>query len=122
MKVSGKIKFPLYGCVLSVIFTDNPPKEVNAIRKKYKEVSELDKDVEGVFVAIDSTIVEYFLIIDFKYLTHNTIAHESYHAVKRITKDRDIEDEESEAWISGFISGNIYKLLDKRGIKVKHDI
>ena len=65
-------------------------------------------------------IDSYYLLLGSQYLTHNTIAHELYHAVVRITEDRDITDEEAQAWLVGHLSGEIYKFLDKKKLVIKH--
>jgi hypothetical protein len=49
---------------------------------------------------------------------HNTIAHEVFHAVMKITEDRDINDEEAQAWLVGHISGDIYKFLKRKKIEI----
>lgn len=55
-----------------------------------------------------------------KYLSHNTIAHEVFHAVMKITEDRDIKDEEAQAWLVGHITGDIYKFLKKKVIEISN--
>ena len=65
-------------------------------------------------------IDKYFLLIDLKYLTYNTIAHEIYHAVVRVTEDRGIVDEEAQAWLCGHLTGTIHKFLDKKKLEIKH--
>jgi len=41
--------------------------------------------VEGVLLSPMTD--DYSLILDLKYLTHNTIAHEMYHSANRICED-----------------------------------
>jgi hypothetical protein len=65
-------------------------------------------------------ITNYYLIIDLKYLSYNTLAHELYHAVVRVTEDRDIVDEETQAWLAGHLTGTMYKFLEKKNLPIKH--
>lgn len=115
---STTIQFPTYNCKLTVIIADTVSKEVNKLYKKYKIEDDFGDEAEGAVVMLSSD--HYYLIIGASFITHNTIGHEIYHAAVRITEDRDITDEESQAWVAGHISGMIYKFLDKKKITIKH--
>lgn len=112
-----KIHIPIYSCTLILIITDKLDEEIARLYKRKKKTLEPDT-LEGLLVSFE--ISEYYLLIDQKYLTHNTISHEVYHAVKRITEPRDILEEESCAWLSGFLATNIYKFLSAKSIAVGH--
>jgi uncharacterized protein (DUF1499 family) len=93
--------------------------ECSKIYKKFKlNVEDEDGESEGMVISPD--IDKYFLIIDLNYLSHNTLAHEIYHVVVRVTEERDIVDEEAQAWLAGHITGVIYKFLDKKKFQIKH--
>ena len=115
MRISTTIKLQTYSCELVVTITDALKKESDRIYKKYKL-----SDGENEGLLITPSIAKYYLLIDTKYLTHNTIAHEMYHAVVRVTEDRGVSDEEAQAWLSGHLSGVIYKFLDKKKLEIKH--
>lgn len=119
MKVSTTIKLPTYSCQVVIIVTDQLRAESDKIYKKYKlKCEEEDGENEGILISPE--IDQYFLLVDVKYLSHNTIAHETYHAVVRVTEDRGIVDEEAQAWLCGHLSGVIYKFLDKKKLEIKH--
>ena len=119
MKITTTIKLPTYSCELLFIITDQLKAESEKVYKKYKLKLEDDGgESEGILLSPD--IDKYFLIIDTKYLSHNTIAHETYHAVVRVTEDRGISDEEAQAWLCGHLTGVIYKFLDKKKFEIKH--
>jgi hypothetical protein len=119
MKITTTIKLSTYSCKLLFIITDQLKAESKNIYKKYKlKLEDDDGESEGILLSPD--ISKYFLIIDTKYLSHNTIAHEVYHAVVRVTEDRGIEDEEAQAWLCGHLSGVIYKFLDNKKLPIKH--
>lgn len=116
MKYSFKIKLSTYNCELQFYVVDTLNIEVNKLYKKYKMNDVFDESAEGVLFTPD--IDKYILMIDVKYLSHNTIAHEIFHAVMKITEDRDIEDEEAQAWLVGHITGDVYKFLIKKSINI----
>jgi streptogramin lyase len=97
---------------------DNVKKEVEKLYKKFKIKEEFEDEAEGVVVSPNMDV--YYLMLDRQYLTHNTIAHEVFHVAKRITEHRGITDEESQAWLAGHVTGELYKFLDKKKLIVKH--
>jgi hypothetical protein len=119
MKTSITINLPTYSCKVIITVTDQLKIESNKIYKKYKLTNE-DDEGENEGILISPEIDQYFLLVDTKYLSHNTIAHEIYHAVVRVTEDRGIVDEEAQAWLCGHLSGVIYKFLDKKKLEIKH--
>jgi len=119
MRTKTTIKLATYGCELVFIITDQIKADSSMIFKKYKmKVEEEDGENEGILITPD--IDRYFLLIDLKYLSHNTIAHEVYHGTVRVTEDRGIVDEEAQAWLCGHLSGMIYKFLEKKKLDIKH--
>jgi len=119
MKSSTTIKLPTYSCQVVIIITDQLRTESDKIYKKYKlKYEEEEGENEGILISPE--IDKYFLLVDIKYLSHNTIAHEIYHAVVRVTEDRGIVDEEAQAWLCGHLSGVTYKFLEKKNLTIKH--
>lgn len=118
MKVQKVIKIPTYGCNVTIIVTDNIAVEINKIYQKYKIAAVFEDDAEGAFVTIN--LDDYYLVFENDYLSHNTIAHEIFHATVRVTEDRTITDEEAQAWLAGSLTGDIYKFLEKKNLPIKH--
>lgn len=116
MKQTLKIKLSTYNCELQFYVLDQLNAEINKVYKKYKVNETFEESAEGVLFTPD--IDKYMLFIDIKYLTHNTIAHEVFHAVIKITEDRDINDEEAQAWLIGHITEDIYKFLKNKKIEI----
>ena len=112
------VTLPMYNCKVHFIITDSLKTLVNDIYKKNKLTDVFEAEAEGVLVTLD--ITNYYLIIDLKYLSYNTLAHELYHAVVRVTEDRDIVDEETQAWLAGHLTGTMYKFLEKKNLPIKH--
>jgi hypothetical protein len=112
------INIDMYGCKLELIVTKDIQAEVCRLLKKAGLPDEFDGGAEGMML---SFIMEYYyLIIDENYLTHNTLAHEIYHAVVRITEDRNITDEETQAWLAGHITEFVYKFIESKKLEVSH--
>jgi hypothetical protein len=65
------------------------------------------------------SISEYFIIINENYLSHNTLAHEIYHLVVKVTEPRDITDEETQSWLCGELTQDIYKFLETNKVTIK---
>lgn len=111
-----KIKIDQYSCELIVIISDKIKDDTNKLLKKDKLPHRVDYEIEGIFLYHD--IDKYYLLLSSQHLSHNTIAHEVYHAVVRITEDREINDEESQAWLMGYITELIYKFIIKRNVQI----
>jgi len=118
MKASITIKVPTYSCEVTFIITDTLDNVARGIYKKYKIVEEYENGNEGILIS--PTLHKYFLLIDTKYLSHNTIAHEIYHATARMTEDRNVTDEEAQAWLCGHFTSVMYKFLEKKKLEIKH--
>lgn len=116
--VTTTVKFPTYECKLVIQVVDNVKLTVGKLYKKYKIDDEFEDEAEGALVMPDMKV--YYLLLDKIYLTHNTIAHEVFHAAVRITEDRGITDEEAQAWMAGHITETLYKFLEKKKLQVKH--
>jgi hypothetical protein len=112
------LKLLTYSCKLTLIVTDQVKVEIAKIYKKHKLKNDIDYEVEGILLSPITN--DYSLILDLKYLSHNTIAHEIYHASSRICGDRDVHDEEAKAWLAGYITGEMYKFLEKKNLQIKH--
>lgn len=109
----------MYNCEVTFVVTDHLNTECKKIYENFK-LSDDDDDGESEGMVISPDIDKYFLMIDVKYLSHNTVAHEIYHTVVKVTEDRGIVDEEAQAWLCGHLTGVIYKFLDKRKLEIKH--
>lgn len=110
------IKLQTYNCKLIVVVTDTLKSVVNGIYKKLKHKDTFDQEAEGILITVD--IDNYYVVFDTEYLSHNTIAHELYHAVVKITEDRDIVEEEAQAWLMGYLSEEVYNYLQKNSFKI----
>jgi hypothetical protein len=111
------IKLNIFNCKVNFILSKDIVKDINKIFKKNKEVFTLDCELEGIVFYF--SISEYFIIINENYLTHNTLAHEIYHLVIKITEPRDITDEETQAWLCGKLTEDIYKFFKIERLEIK---
>lgn len=118
MKIAKTLKLSTYSCSVHIVVTDDLKNEVDKIYKKNNLSDRFEDDAEAVMLTIN--LHNYYLIFDKDYLTHNTIAHEVFHVVIRITDDRDITDDEAQAWLTGYITSVIYEFLDKKNLNIEH--
>jgi frataxin-like iron-binding protein CyaY len=116
MRTTKKIRLLTYNCNIFITITDDLNKQVNSLYKKFSHKDTFNCDAEGVVITFD--IDNYYIILDKQYLSHNTIAHETYHAVVKVTEEREIVDEESQAWLMGYLSEEVYKFIAKKGFKI----
>jgi hypothetical protein len=111
------IKLNIYDCKVNFILSLDINKDIAKISKKNKHPFTLDHEVEGIVFYFN--ISEYFILINDEYLSHNTLAHEIYHLVIKVTEPRDITDEESQAWLCGKLTQDIYKFLEQNKVTIK---
>lgn len=118
MPVKTTIKLPTYSCELVISVVDSVSVSADKLYKKYKITEQFGSEAEGALVMVD--MERYYLLFHKDFLTHNTIAHEIFHAAVRVTEDRDVTDEEAQAWLAGHLTAEVYKFLDKKKLEVKH--
>ena len=111
-----KIRLKLYECTILLVISSKFAKDAKRKEKVYNaEPEDYNDDEEGVTMG---DAKEYCVIMNHKFLTHNAIAHEMYHLTRRIGGDRNItDDEESLAWLCGYVTDELYKLVDKWTLK-----
>ncbi len=79
MKLTSTLKISTYGCKVVLIITDSLINEANKVYKKHKMGQMFEGDAEGTVITPDIDV--YYMIIEQKYLSHNTLSHENYHMV-----------------------------------------
>lgn len=107
----------MYACTVNIYVEDDIEKTYKKLCKKYKI------DCEDGFMAgvvIPGELNNYHYLLSKHYVDHNTIGHELHHLVIKIMKDRGITDEESSAWLSGYLNNIIYKSLEKKKLYPFH--
>lgn len=111
------INIETFNSKLEVVLTNNVQNDIKKVYNLYKHEYTDPIEVEGILINVG--IEKYHLLIDMQYLSHNTIAHEIYHAVVRITEDRDVVDEETQAWLCGYITQKIYDFIKLKKLEIK---
>jgi hypothetical protein len=109
-----KIRVSTFGCDVLLMLTDNVYLSEKRIHKKYdtKEVAIEEGTAEGVSISVNFQL--YVIILDIDRISHNLIGHEVFHVVSRIAGDREITDEETMAWLMGFMLQEIHNFIDKK--------
>jgi len=110
------IRVPLYECKVILIVTSTMEElQQYVLKKKKANVDVLD--THGVVFNWGNA--EYVVAMKEDSLGHNLIAHEMFHMVMAITHDIAIEDEESQAWLVGYLTEQVYKILNKKKFVIK---
>lgn len=117
----GYFKVPIYNVWIDLIVCDSIPEE----RAKYNDVFrpvDVGSGVTAHFSVSDTgSIAAIFL--KRKNLSHDNIAHEVFHATFRVLADKgeniSIKHDEPAAYLCGFLTHSIYKILNRIGEKVK---
>jgi len=118
VKYTKTLKIPVYECEVQFVITNQLiSKLVNAQYKKYRCDETFDGEAEGCLFSPNMKL--YIMFLNTDHVTHNTIAHELYHLVSRMTTDRDIEDDEQQAWLCGWVTEQFYKFLAKKNLTVR---
>lgn len=112
----SSFKIPLYEAKVIILVATDMGELQEYILKKTKMVANLADTHGCVFLWGDG---EYVLTLREGSLSHNLIAHELFHLTLHVTNDIDIEDEESQAWLVGYLTENVYKILKKKNFVIK---
>jgi len=113
--IQKKIKVGVYDANVVFMVTDSMEEVAIKTFRKTKEIWSIE-DADG---CVFYTTGLYYLVLLQEQISHNLIAHEIFHLSTRICEDRYIEDEETKAWLTGYLTENIYKFLDKKKIEIK---
>jgi hypothetical protein len=83
-------------------------------------------DISGnegcVFENTTSTIYMYYVTLSKKFLSHNLIAHETFHLSSKIMENIEVQNEEAMAWLIGYLTDLIYAFLYENKLKVNNNI
>ena len=86
-----------------------------------KNIAKIDiSDTEGcVFENHTDERFDYYIVFAKNKLSHNLVAHEIYHLGCSIMKTTNISDEEATAWLIGYITGMLYKFMNKKKLPIR---
>jgi hypothetical protein len=115
MITKGKIKISVYETEVQLMVVDSMSELQDLLMKKGIMVHDVT-NCEGITLGYNKT---YLVVLVKELISHNLIAHELFHLATMVTKDIDIEDEESQAWLNGYITEHVYKILNKKNITIK---
>ena len=114
MNIKSKFFVDVYDCTVYVIVCRNVKRSLDWYAKKNGE-SFKTYQAEGYIYSPSEHIGEYYMFLECNSLTANTKNHEKSHLVEYILKDRDIKNTgETRAYLDGYISEQIDKILKKR--------
>jgi hypothetical protein len=110
-KIQKKINVNTFSCDVIYMVSDDIYKVESYLHKKYGGDKPKENDpAEGYTITINSAM--YVMVLDYRFMTNNLIGHEIYHVTHRICNDRDIQDEETMAWLNGYLHEEFYKFIN----------
>lgn len=111
------IYIKVYGVLLDLRICKDIKRSVRAVCKKKNLEIGLEDNFGGMVLPLD--INNYILFLSSDYVDYDTLFHEIYHCTRFIGESRFIKDEESFAWLQGYIGNEIMKCLkDKVNIRI----
>ncbi len=113
--IKAKIKIEMLESSIIITFPKNM-EEFNLYRKKKYKDTEDYTDAEGVVVS--GIPGETYIVLSQDKLSHNLIGHELHHLTEKIARECMILEEETKAWISGYVAEHIYKTIIKKKLKL----
>lgn len=112
--ILSKFKINIYDVTVHLILTEDMEEAENYISAKEGCVTPSFSDSLGLVVSVGTT--DYYMVLDSKKTSINTVFHEVFHLASKICDDIDIHDEEAKAWVAGFCGEKIYTILKKKNI------
>jgi hypothetical protein len=108
----------IYSCKITLIISDDLIEEERKLCEKHDDDYTDLIPSDGLTINFENDI--YYILFKIDSISHNLIAHEIYHLVCSITDYRSINEEESRAWLCGYLTELIYSYLGNKNITVKN--
>lgn len=110
---------PIYGYSIEIVATESVEKSYNKPSRLKRLQGTFSGDVWGLHAYCGSKSTLFFSI---EGLTHNTIAHECFHATNWVSSYFGINKDKSDeavAWLNGYIAELIYSCLKSWKLRIK---
>lgn len=114
-----KINLAIYEAVVNIRVVDSMQDMQDYLDKKTKSLVDITDSCGCVFDLQGVKGLEYYVVYEKDKLTINLISHEVYHLAVRILTNINITDEESTAWLVGYLTETIYKVLRQKNYNIK---
>ena len=114
-----KINLAIYEAVVNLRVVDSMQDMQDYLDKKTKSLVDVTDSYGCVFDLPGAKGLEYYIVYEKDKLTINLISHEVYHLAIRILTNINITDEESTAWLVGYLTETIYKVLRQKNYNIK---
>jgi len=79
---------------------------------------DISEDEGCVFENTNGDVFTYYMALSGNFLSHNLIAHETFHLAYKITENSGIQNEEASAWLIGYLTELIYGFLYESKIRL----
>lgn len=116
-KRQKKITIKAFECSVLLILTDKVHQAEASVHRKYKTLEEAigEDEADGLTISVSFNL--YVVILDINSVSYNLVGHEVCHAVQRIAGDREITDDETMAWLTGYLCEEVHTFINK----IKHE-
>lgn len=121
MYLSTTFPIKIYDTKIQFIITDDIIKTGNKVMLEHKTGVVWTKEDASAGCVILCNMRKYYIVINSHYLSYNTICHELYHCTCAIGSDRGIHEEESRAWIQGYLANCIFKFIKEKAVEIGFD-
>jgi hypothetical protein len=115
MIIKAKIKLSVYETGVELLVVDTMDEFQQLLEKRGIIIPDIS-NCDGITLGYEDL---YHIVFIKERISHNLLAHEIFHLALMVTKDIDINDEESQAWLNGYITEQVYKILTKKNITIK---
>lgn len=110
---------PLYETTVQIFVVEKIEHLQTYINKKDKEGANVLGNDGCVFQLVDSNYNWCIAFVKDR-ISHNIIAHETYHLTSKIGDALDVHEEEARAWIMGHLIEIIYNVFTKKEFVIKN--
>lgn len=118
MRFQKTYNLDIYSCKIVLIVSDNLFEEERKLCEKHDDSFTDVTLSDGLTMNFENDV--YYILLSLDSISHNLISHEIYHLVCSITDYRSIIEEESRAWLCGYLTELIYSYLINKNIPIKN--
>lgn len=118
MRFQKTYNIDIYSCKFVLILSDDLFEEEKKLCEKHNDAFTDIIPSDGLTINFENDT--YYVLFNIDSISHNLISHEIYHLVCSITDFRSINEEESRAWLCGYLTELVYSYLINKNISIRN--
>lgn len=118
MRLQKTFSLDIYSCKIVLIISEDLFEEERKLCEKHEDEYTEIVPSDGLTINFENDI--YYILFKVDSISHNLLAHEIFHLVCSITDYRSINEEESRAWLCGYLTDLIYSYLQNKKITIRN--